>query len=178
MPLFIEGICLGCIMRCFVSRSRKGMLSLSTGTEAMPVGLCQVLGSPGRETWTRRRDGSKDTEMIKGLEHFFYEERLRKLKLFSLKTGSERDIVIVYKYLKGGFTVLRLFSVVLNDRTRSNGHKGKHRCFCMNIRKYFITVRVTALPQIDHGSYGVSILGDIQDPSVHGSVKLAQGVPA
>lgn len=119
------------------------MLSLSTGTEAMPVGLHQVLDCSGRETWTRWREGNKDTKMIKGLEHFFYEERLRKLKLFSMKKkGSEWDLTIAYKYLKGGCTGARLFSVVLSDRTRSNEHKGKHRRCCLNIRKYFITVRV------------------------------------
>lgn len=31
----------------------------------------------------------------------------------------------------------------------------------------------SALPQIDHGGYG-----DIQKPSVHGSMKMALGVPA
>lgn len=34
---------------------------LSTGTEAIPVGLCRVLSSPVRETWTHWRKDSKDT---------------------------------------------------------------------------------------------------------------------
>jgi len=37
----------------------------------------------------------------------------------------------------------RLLSVVLSDRTRSNGHKLKHGRFCLNIRNHFFTVTVT-----------------------------------
>lgn len=33
--------------------------------------------------------------------------------------------------------------MVLRDRTRGNRHKLKHRKLCLNIRKHFVTVRVT-----------------------------------
>jgi len=83
--------------------------------------------------------------MMRGLEHLSYEERLRELCLFSLKTRRlRRDVVNAYKYLQGGCQEdgARLFSVVPSNRTRGNGYKLKYRKFCLNMRKNFFTLRV------------------------------------
>ena len=66
--------------------------------------------------------------------------------MFSVKKRRLRgDLINAYKYLRGWGQEdgARLFSVVPSDRARGNGHKLKHRKFCLNMKKNFCPLRVT-----------------------------------
>ena len=74
--------------------------------------------------------------MIKGLERFTYEDRLRELGLFSLKKRRlQGDLVAAFQYLNGAYRKAGegLFVRGCSDRTRGNGFKLKEGRFTRDI---------------------------------------------
>jgi len=82
--------------------------------------------------------------MTQGLEHLFYEQRLRELGLFSLeKRRVWGDLITAFQYMKGAYKSAGegLFTRVCSHRTRGKGFKLKEGRFRSDIRKKCFTVR-------------------------------------
>ncbi|GAB0183592.1 hypothetical protein GRJ2_000824500 [Grus japonensis] len=138
---------LGCIKRGVTSRSREVILPLYSTLVRPHLEYCvQLWGSQHKKdndllNWVQRRA----MKMIKGLQHFPYEDRLRQLGLFRLEKRSLWvHLIVTFQYVKLAYKKdgERLFTKACSDRKRGNDFKLKEGRFRLNIRKKFFTVRV------------------------------------
>ena len=83
--------------------------------------------------------------MIRGLEHLFYKESLRRMGFISLKKKRLWcDLIAAFQYLKGAYKKdgKQLFVGADNDKTRGNSFKLEVERFKLEVRRKFFTQRV------------------------------------
>ena len=122
---------LGCFKKGMTSRSREVILPLYS-VLVRHLDYCVQFWATQfkKDTDLLERAQWRGTKMIKILECLPYEERLSNLGLFSLGKRLRGDLINIYKYIKGGGSQMdeaRLFWVVCNNRTGSNGLKLEQR---------------------------------------------------
>jgi len=85
------------------------------------------------------------TKMVLTVKHLTYKERLRQLKLPTLKYRRIRgDMIEVFKILTGKYDSKVKFSFEKHQDSRTRGHKLKlvnHRCH-YDLRKYFFCTQI------------------------------------
>lgn len=166
---------LGSVRRSVASRSREGIPALSSALVRPCLGCCIQCRAPSMWTYWRETRKGHDCYGAGACE-----ERLRELGLFSLKKAQGGNPISVFKCicLKGECKEdgVRLFSVVLCDRTRGNGNKLKHRRVCLSIRNFFIAW--VAEPWHRLPREVLESLGALQKPPGCGPGHPALGGPA
>jgi len=173
---------LGCIKRSMAGRSREVILPLCSPLVRPHLEFCVQFRSPQykKDMELLERVQRWVTKMIRGMEHLWYEERLRELGLFSLeKRMLQGALIAPFQYLNGAYKRGEegLFTGAWSDKTWDNG-------FRLNRIRYKKEILHSeygeAVEQVAQRSCGCPLPGSV--PGQAGwsfeQPRLVEGVPA
>ena len=138
---------LACIRSCAASRSGEAIIRLYSALVRPLLSTVFSVGClPAKKTSrSLERVQREATKLVRGLEHKYYKDWLRELRLFSLeKRRHGRDCITLYNYLKGGCgkVGVGLFSHLSSNRMRGNGLKLCKGRLRLEVRRNFFCERV------------------------------------
>ena len=138
---------LGMMKRTITARSKEVLMPLYKSLVRPHLEYCSSAWSPHyqKDKDLIEKVQHRFTRLFTDLKHLCYEDRLRRLGLWTLEERrNEADLIEVFKIIKGPTSVPmeRFFTLSQSGRTRGHQYKLLKSHCTGDVRQYFFSVRV------------------------------------